>query len=184
VTQASQQDEADEAAWGSRRGDARPAAVVRRAARVAARRRWAAQAQAAAEPERHRRANAEAARHRTGKQRRGTAPPPVADRPADTAQRTVPEPARPLRRTNPKGGDSGGKAPARGEGACQRIVAYAVSEAAHDTPQAEPVAQATLAPRSQAGLARPQEASGAVQALPATWAHGEDRAAAVVALAP
>jgi hypothetical protein len=58
VTPASQQDEADAAALGRRRGDALPAAVARRAQRlarsVAARRRWEAQAQAEAAAARQR----------------------------------------------------------------------------------------------------------------------------------
>src|SRR5467141_3558548 len=60
VTQAYQQDEAEEAALGSRRGDARPAALARREERLArietAMRRGEAQAKAEAEAERQRRA--------------------------------------------------------------------------------------------------------------------------------
>src|SRR5467141_4590717 len=63
VPQASQQDEADEAALGSRRGAALPAELARRAERLArieaAMRRLAAQAKAEAEAERQHRAPAE-----------------------------------------------------------------------------------------------------------------------------
>src|SRR6266852_4889323 len=75
VTQAQQQDESDDAALGSRRGDALPAELARREERLArieaAMRRLEAQAKAEAEAERQHRATAEAERHRTGKTRRG-----------------------------------------------------------------------------------------------------------------
>jgi hypothetical protein len=57
-----------------------------------------------------------------------------------------------------------------------------VTETANDKQQAEPVAQATLATLSQAGLERPKDASGAVQAIPATLDNGYYSAAAVLAL--
>jgi hypothetical protein len=85
-------------------------------------------------------------------------------------------------RTNNKGWDSCGHAPARVDGAWQIILACDVTEAPHDKPQAEPVAQATLAPLTQAGLERPKDASGTAQALPATLDNGSDSEAAVVAL--
>src|SRR4029434_4430401 len=81
VTQAYQQDEADDAALGSRRGDELPAALARRADRLArieaAMRRLEAQAKAEAEAERQRRADAEAARHGSGRKRRSKAPKPL-----------------------------------------------------------------------------------------------------------
>ena len=71
VTQAYQQDEAEDAALGSRRGDELPAELARREDRLArieaAMRRLEAQAKAEAEAERQRRAEAEAERQRTGK---------------------------------------------------------------------------------------------------------------------
>src|SRR6266705_253780 len=73
VTAAYQQDEAEEAALGSRRGDELPAELARREDRVAkietARRRL--------EAERQRRAPVEAERQRTGRPHRGKAPQPV-----------------------------------------------------------------------------------------------------------
>src|SRR6267378_2232874 len=70
VTQAHQQDAADDATLGSRRGDELPAELARREERLArieaAMRRLAAPAQAEAEAERPHRAAAEAERHRTG----------------------------------------------------------------------------------------------------------------------
>ena len=70
VTQAHQQDEADDAALGSRRGDELPAELARREERLAkieaAMRRLEAQAKAEAEAERQRRAEAEAERQADG----------------------------------------------------------------------------------------------------------------------
>jgi len=90
VRQADQQDAADDAALGSRRGEALPAELARREERLskreAARRRLEAQAQAAAQAERQRRAEAEAERARTGQTRRGKAPQPVVETPDDKAQ--------------------------------------------------------------------------------------------------
>ena len=78
VTAASQQDEAEDAVRGSRRGDELPAELARRADRLAtieaARRRLEARAKAEADAERQRRAEAEAERQRTGQKRRGKAP--------------------------------------------------------------------------------------------------------------
>ena len=81
VTQAYQQDEAEEAALGSRRGDELPAELARREERLAmieaAMQRLEAQAKTEAEAERQRRAEAEAERKRTGQQRRGKARNPL-----------------------------------------------------------------------------------------------------------
>ena len=89
VTQAHQQDEAEEAALGSRRGDALPAELARREDRLAtieaAMQRLEARAKAEADAERQRRAEAEAERARTGRPRRGKAPKSVEDAPADNA---------------------------------------------------------------------------------------------------
>jgi transposase len=186
VTRAYQQDAADAAALGSRRGDALPAELARREDRLArieaAMRRLEAQARAAAEAERQRRADAEAARQQTGKPRRGKAPTPVEDRPDDKAQSNCTDPALHIMRTNNKGWDYCGHAPASVAGAWQSLLACDVTEAANDTQQAEPVAKAPLATLSQAGLEGPKDAAGAGQAIPATLDHGSDSEAAVVAL--
>jgi Transposase DDE domain len=186
VTQAYQQDEADDGALGSRRGDELPAELVRREERLArieaAMRRLEAQAKAEAEAERQRRADAEAERQRTEKKRRGKAPKPVEDSPDDKAQSNFTEPELHIMRTNNKGWDYCGNAQASVDGACQIILACDVTEAANDKQQAEPVARATLATLSQAGLERPKDASGVVQAIPATLDNGYYSEAAVVAL--
>jgi len=188
VTQAYQQDEADDAALGSRRGDALPAELARREGRLArieaAMRRLEAQAKAEAEAERQRRADAEAERQRTGKKRRGKAPKPGEDSPDDKAQSNFTDPELHIMRTNHKGWDYCGNAQASVDGACQIILACDVTEAANDKQQAEPVAQATLATLTQAGLERPKDAAGAVQAIPATLDNGYYSEAAVVALEP
>src|SRR5215510_13941044 len=104
VTPASQQDEADDAALGSRRGDERPAELARREERLAriaaAMRRLAAQAQAEAAAARQRRAAAEAERQRTGKKRRGKVPTPVEESPDDKAQSNFTDPELHIMRTN------------------------------------------------------------------------------------
>jgi transposase len=186
VTQASQQDEADDAALGSRRGDELPAELARREERLAriaaAMRRLEAQAKAEAAAERQRRAEAEAERQRTGKTRRGKASTPVADRPDDKAQSNFTDPELHIMRTNNKGWEYCGNAQASVDGACQIILACDVTEASNDKQQAEPVAQATLATLTQAALERPKDALGAAQAIPATLDNGYYSEAAVAAL--
>ena len=186
VTAAYQQDEGEEAALGSRRGDELPAELARREDRVAkiedAMRRLEAQAQREADAERQRRAEAEAERQRTGKTRRGKASPPVQESPDDKAQSNFTDPALHIMRTNNKGWEYCGNAQASVDGACQIIVACDVTEASNDKQQAEPLAQATLATLTQVGLERPQDASGVAQAIPATLDNGYYSAAAVAAL--
>src|SRR5712692_4429693 len=172
VTQAYQQDEADDAVLGSRRGDELPAELARREDRLArieaAMRRLEAQAKAEAAAERQRRAEAEAERQRTGKTRRGKVPTPVAESPDDKAQSNFTDPELHIMRTNNKGWEYCGNAQARVDGACQIILACGVTEASNDKQQAEPLAQATLATLTQAGLERPKDESGAAHSLPAT----------------
>jgi hypothetical protein len=186
VTAAYQQDEAEDAALGSRRGDELPVEWARREQRwatiEAAMQRLAAQAKAEAEAERQQRAEAEAERHRTGKHRRGKARTPVVESPADKAQSNLTEPALPSMRTNHKGWEYGGKAQASVDAACQSIVACEVTDAPNDKPQAKPMAQATRATLAQAGMARPQDEAGQAQAIPATLDNGYYRAAAAQAL--
>jgi transposase len=174
VTAADQQDEAEDAALGRRRGDALPAEVARREARVAT-----------IEAAMHRleaQTKADAARQRTGKKRRGPPPPPVEETPDDKAQSNWTDPALHSMRTNTKGWDDCGNAQASVDGTCQSIVACDVTEAANDTQQAEPLAQATLTTLAQAGIERPTDESGTTQAIPATLDNGDYSEAAVAAL--
>ena len=186
VTAAYQQDEAEEAALGSRRGDELPAELARREERVArieaAMRRLEAQAKAAADAERQRRTAAEAERQRTGTTRRGPAPKPVEETPDDKAQSNLTDPELHSMRTNNKGWEYCGNAQASVDGACQIILACDVTDASHDKQQAEPIAQATLATLAQAGMERPTDASGTPQALPATLDNGYSSEAAVETL--
>jgi len=176
VTAAYQQDEAEDAVLGSRRGDELPAELARREDRLAtieaAMQRLEARAKADADAERQRRAEAEAERQRTGQKRRGKAPKPVADAPTDKAQSNFTDPELHIMQTNNKGGEYCGNAQASVDEACQIILACDVTNASNDTQQAEPVAQATLATLAQAGIAPPKDESGAAQAIPATLDNG------------
>jgi transposase len=186
VTQAQQQDESDDAALGSRRGDELPAELKRREDRVArieaAMRRLEAQAKAEADAERQRRAAAEAERIRTGKPRRGQSPKPVEESPSDKAQSNFTDAELHIMRTNNKGWDYCGNAQASVDETCQIILSCDVTDASNDKQQAEPMAQATLATLSQAGLERPRDDTGAAQAIAATLDSGYYSEAAVAAL--
>jgi len=144
--------------------------------------RLEAQAKAKADAERQRRAAAEAERQRTGKKRRGPPLQPVEETPNDKAQSNFTDPELHIMRTNNKGWDDCGNAPASVDGACQIILACDVTEASHDKQQAEPLAQATLATLAQAGIERPTDESGTTQAIPATLENGYYSEAAVAAL--
>jgi transposase len=176
VTQASQQDEAEEAALGSRRGDELPAELARREDRLAAieaaRPRLEARAKAEAATERPRRAEAEVERNRRGKQRRGKAPKPVDDAPTDKAQSNFTDPELHIMQTNNTGWEYCGNAQVSVDGACQIILACDVTDASNDKQQAEPLAQATLAPLVQAGMERLTDEAGALQPIPATLDSG------------
>jgi transposase len=186
VTQAYQQDEAEEAALGSRRGDELPAELARREDRLAtieaAMQRLEARAKAAADAERQRRAEAEAEHERTGQQRRGKALKPVDDAPADKAQTNFTDPELHIMQTNKKGWEYCGNAQVSVDGTCQIILACDVTDASNDKQQAAPVAQATLATLAQAGIERPKDASGALQPIPATLDSGYYSETAVQAL--
>ena len=186
VTQASRQDEAEDAALGSRRGDELPAELARREDRLAtieaAMQRLEARAKAEAEAERQRRAEAEAERQRTGKKRRGKTPKPVDETPADKAQSNFTDPELHIMQTNNKGWDYCGNAQASVDGASQIILACEVSDASNDKQQAEPVAQATLVNLAQAGIEPPKDESGAPLSIPATLDNGYYSEAAVEAL--
>ena len=186
MTQAHQQDAADEAAWGSRRGDALPAELARRADRLAtieaAMQRLEARATVEAEAERQRRAEAEAERQRTGKRRRGRAPQAGNETPADKAQRRCTAPELHSMQTNNKGGDYGGNAPVSVDGAYQIIVAWAVTAAANDKQQAVPMAQLTVAYLEQAAIERPKDTAGSAQKIPATYDSGDYSEAAAAAV--
>jgi transposase len=176
VTHAYQQDEAEEAALGSRRGDELPAELARREARLAkieaAMRRLEAEAKAAADAERKRRCAADAERQRSGKKRRGKAPKEVDETPADKAQMSFTDPELHIMQTNNKGWDYCGNAQASVDGAYQIIVACDVTDATNDKQQAEPMGQAILETLEQAEIAPRRNDAGEVQAIPATLDSG------------
>jgi transposase len=186
VTAAYQQDEAEEAALGSRRGDELPAELTRREERVAkieaARRRLEAEAKAEADAERARRADADAERRRTGQKRRGKVPKPMEETPDDKAQLSCTDPELQIMRMPNKGWDYCGNAPASVDGACQIILACDVTDATNDKQQAAPLAQATLATLAPAGIEQPQDESGDIQLIPATLDNGYYSEGAVQAL--
>jgi len=123
VMQAYQQDEAEEAALGSRRGDELPAELARRDQRLtrieAAMRRLEAEAKVEADAERARRAEADAERGRTGQKRRGKVPKPIEETPDDKAQMSFTDPELQIMRMPNKGWDYCGNAQASVDGACQ-----------------------------------------------------------------
>ncbi len=186
VTQAHQQDAADDAALGSRRGDELPAELARREDRLAtieaAMRRLEGRAKADAEAERQRRAEVEAERQRLGTPRRGKAPKPVDETPADKAQTNFTDPELQIMRTTNKGWEYCGNAQASVDAAYQIIVACDVTTESNDTQQAEPMARMTAAHLEQAGIARPTDATGAAQKIPATYDSGYYSAAAASAV--
>jgi len=186
VTAAYQQDEAEEAALGSRRGDELPAELARREERLArmetAMRRLEAEAKAEAAAEHERRAEADAERRRTGQKRRGKVPKPIEDTPDDKAQRSFTDPELQIMPMPNKGWGYCGNAQASVDGACQIILACDVTDATNDKQQAEPLAQATLATLAQAGIERPKDEAGEVQLIPATLDNGYDSETAVQAL--
>src|SRR5438105_6074077 len=135
VTQAYQQDAEDDAALGSRRGDALPAELARRDDRLAiieaAMRRLEARAKTEAEAERQRRAEAEAERQHTGQKRRGKAPKEVDETPDDKAQMSFTDSELHIMQTNNKGWDYCGNAQVSVDGAYQIIVACEVTAEAN-----------------------------------------------------
>jgi transposase len=172
VPQASQQDAEDEAGLGSRRGDAVPAELARRADRLvtseAAMQRVAARATVAAAAERQRRAEAEAERQRTDKTRRARTPKAVEETPGDKAPRRCTAPARGIMPTNKKGWDYGGTAHARVDGASQSMVACDGTAEANDKPHAVPMAHLPVADVEPAGMERPKDAAGGIEKMPGT----------------
>ena len=167
---AQEQDAAEDAALGSRRGDELPDELKRREDRLttlrAAQQRLEEQARAAAEAERQRRHEAEAERQRTGQKRRGREPGPIDETPDAKAQTNFTDPELKIMKTNNKGWDYCGNAQAVVDGECQIIVACAVTAASNDKEQAVPMAAAALANLEQAGIERPTDAAGQVVPIP------------------
>jgi hypothetical protein len=186
VTQAVQQDEADEAALGSRRGDELPAELERRETRLAAieaaMHRLEEQARAEAEAERQRRAEADAERERQGQKRRGRPPKPVEETPPDNAQMSFTDAELHIMQTNNKGWDYCGNAQASVDEAYPIILACDGTDTPNDKQQAEPMAQVTLSNLAQAGIERATDETGKPHAIPSTLDNGYYSEAATQAL--
>src|SRR4051794_3992468 len=186
LKQAQDVDAQDDAALGTRRGDELPEELRRRQDRLAtieaAMKRLEAEARAEADAERRRREEADAERQRTGTKRRGRAPGPIVETPAEKAQTNFTEPELSIMRTANKGWDCCGNAQASVDDGCQIILACDVTAACNDKQQAEPMAEATRARLDQAGLTPGAEESGSRPPIPAVLDTGYFSAEAVVAL--
>jgi hypothetical protein len=106
----------------------------------------------------------------------------VVDTPGDKAQMSCTDPELHLMRTKNKGWADCGHAQARVDGTCQIIVACDVTDASNDQQQAAPLAPATPANLTPAGIERPTDEAGAPHAIPATLDNGYDSEAAVETL--
>ncbi len=170
LRQTQDEDAAEDAVLGSRRGDELPAELQRREQRLAtilaAKQRLEEQARAEAEAARHQRQEAEAERQRAGQKRRGRAPAPIDETPDATAQTSFTDPELKIMKANNKGWDYCGNAQVVVDDACQIIVACDVTAASNDKEQAVPMARAALAELERAGVARPTNAAGQEVPLP------------------
>ena len=185
VTQAHQQDVADDAALGSRRGDELPPSW--RAVKTA----W---------PRSRRRCDVWK-RGRKPTRRPSASGEPRWKRNASgwgpRAAESVQTGGRDARRQSPdqlhrsrvadhadqhKGWEYCGNAQASVDAAYQIIVACDVTTESNDTQQAEPMARMTVAHLEQAGIAMPTDATGAAQKIPATYDSGDHSAAAASAV--
>ena len=186
VTRAYQQDEAEEAALGSRRGDELPRSWP------GARRAWPKLRPRCGvwkrKPRLKQTPSASAAVRQTPSAS-GTARNVGAKRPkrsmrhqADKAQMSFTDPELHIMQTNNKGWDYCGNAQASVDGAYQIIVACDVTDATNDKQQAAPMAQAILETLEQAEMAPHRNDAGEVQAIPATLDSGYYSEAATQAL--
>jgi transposase len=186
LRQAQQQDEAEDAALGSCRGDELPEELRFREQRLAkilqAKARLEEQAQQAAAAERQRRAES-AERARQGQRQAGGRPaPPVSDAPDAKAQTSFTDPELKIMPQANKGWDYSGNAQVVVDDACQIIVACDVTAQSNDKQQAVPLAQQALANLEQAGIERPRDTQGQVVKIAAALDSGYCSAAAVTGL--
>ncbi|MGZ3382243.1 MAG: transposase, partial [Isosphaeraceae bacterium] len=176
LKQARDVDAEEDAVLGARRGDELPEELRRRQDRLAtieaAMKRLEAEARAAADAERQRREEAEAQRQRTGTKRRGRAPGPIVDTPAEKAQTNFTEPDLSIMKTANKGWDCCGNAQASVDDGCQIILACDVTAECNDKQQAEPMAQATRGQLDQAGIAPGADEAGERPLIPAALDTG------------
>jgi transposase len=186
LRQAQQQDEAEDAALGARRGDELPEELRFREQRLAkilqAKARLEEQAQEAAAAERQRRAES-AERARQGRRHAGGRPAqPVSEEPDAKAQTSFTDPELKVMPQNNKGWDYSGNAQVVVDDACQIIVACAVTAQSNDKQQAVPMAAEALANLGRAGIERPRDAAGQVQPIAQALDSGYFSEAAVSGL--
>ena len=186
LKQARDVDAEEDAVLGARRGDELPEELRRRQDRLAtieaAMKRLEAEARAAADAERQRREEAEAQRQRTGTKRRGRAPGPIVDTPAEKAPTNFSEPDWSIMKTANKGWDCCGNAQASVDDGSQIILACEVTAECNDKQQAEPMAQATRGQLDQAGIAPGADEAGERPLIPAALDTGYFSGPAVAAL--
>jgi transposase len=186
LRQAQQQDEAEDAALGARRGDELPEELRFREQRLAkilqAKARLEEQAREAAAAERQRRAES-AERVRQGQRHAGGRPAqPVREEPDAKAQTSFTDPELRVMPQNNKGWDYSGNAQVVVDDACQVIVACDVTAQSNDKQQAVPMARQALANLERAGVERPRDAAGQVQTIAAALDSGYFSEAAVSGL--
>jgi transposase len=186
LRQAQQQDEAEDAALGARRGDELPDDLRFRERRLAkileATRRLEAQAQEAAQAECRRRAESEE-RARRGQRHAGGRPAkPVSAAPDDKAQTSFTDPELRVMPQSNKGWDYSGNAQVVVDDACQLIMACAVTAQSNDKQQAVPMAEQALANLERAEIERPRDAAGQVPPIAAALDSGYFSAEAVSGL--
>ena len=169
LRQAQQQDEAEDAALGTRRGDELPEELRFREQRLAkiqqAKARLEELARAEAEAERQRRAEA-AEQVRQGQRHAGGRPAaPIREVPDEKAQTNFTDPEMKIMPQSNKGWDYGGNAQVVVDDACQIILACDVVIETNDKQQAVPMAAQALANLEAAGLERPRDAQGQVRKI-------------------
>jgi transposase len=176
LRQQQQQDEAEDAALGSRRGDELPDELRFREERLAkileAKKRLEDQARAEAEAERQRRAEAQEEVARGDKHGGGRPPGPISEVPDDKAQTSFTDPEMKIMPQNNKGWDYGVNAQVVVDDACQIIIAASVVLQSNDKQQAVPMAQMALANLEEAGIARPVDEVGEKQKIAAVLDTG------------
>jgi transposase len=167
LTRAGQVDDAEDAAWGSRRGDELPEELKRRQQRLQniekAMQRLEEEARQRVEAQRQERAQAEAERAAQGKRRTGREPKPLEETPAGRAQTNFTDPDSKIMKTSNKGFDYCYNVQAAVDGAHQIIVAAEVTPACNDKQQAVPMAQAALDNLQAADILQPHDEDRATQ---------------------
>jgi transposase len=186
LSEAQQQDEAEDAVLGSRRGDELPDELRFREQRLAkilqAKARLEEQAKAAAEVERQRRAAAEQQRQAEDRRVGGRPPGPIPEVPDAKAQTNFTDPELKIMPQPNKGWEYAGNAQVVVDDVCQIIVACDVVLASNDKQQAVPMAQQALANLDEAGIERPRDTAGQVQPILSLEDSGYFSAAAVSGL--